>query len=132
MIVAKNDAADPACKLLSQSEEDRLCAVVMNSSYFRHSTSLQDPLKRESPVCVEIKVSFQSDEARKAAGGKTYQERAVPCWRKIQLKKHMIWEFFFISWAYASNELFVYEKDSKTRRVYVRNMTIGVDFVEAD
>ena len=104
------------------------------SSYFRESRKNLYPPRWPSfsPECVEIEVSLKSRAARDIVGQRTFQERAICCQLWNSHDTHSAYKYFYISWAYAPNEVFVHEEDFHEKAIFVRNLTIGVALMSAD
>ena len=127
MSAGKSKTIDPVCKLLSPSytlnQEERLCAVVMTTSYFRR-TKLSHPQPQYVDECIEMKISFKSVEARNIVGEMTFWQRGTLCKCRDPIRRN-IFRPFYISWAYAPNEVFVF-KAERGGTYRIENLTVNV------
>lgn len=133
MSIAESDAIDPLCKLVSkdpynfENQYFRLCVAVFRSSYFEDNTVY--PEKRNSHACKMKEVSFRTKEALDAANGRSYRERMIFCnSRYVEPDNEPI--FLYISRAYLSNQVFVYQHDLSDGKIYLENLSTDISIVD--
>lgn len=127
---------DPICKLVldySNNQKGRLCAMVLRSSYYREKIEYRYPDPFFPAECIQREVSFRTEEGIQQAAGKTYHELMARC-RSRTIRPNTDYYFsdfryLFISRAYKPNEVFLYQQDSATTRIYLENLFIDVSIV---
>lgn len=128
-VLAENNDIDPLCRLISVGERNqhyRLCVAVSRSSYFKDI--IEYPPKEFYP-CELREISFRTAEAIREAGHRRYVERMTLC-RSIYVDSDEGDSLIFISRAYISNQVFVYEFDSLDNEVYLENLSTNISIVD--
>lgn len=131
-------ALDPICQMTinengSNNQWLRLCKSALGSLYFK--TIVKHPKKWEGEApCILKEVSFRTDDARKQVENKPmrYYEWMVPCTaKKVGTDEEV---HYFISRAYASNQVFVYGQNTNESEetVYLKNLSRNISVVETE
>ena len=77
-------------------------------------------------------VSFRTAEAVEYAAGNSFYERMIPCVSRLtnaRSKKKSL-AYFFISRAYTSNHVLVYQFDPSNGNIYLENLSSNVPIVD--
>ena len=115
----------------STSQWNRICVSVLGSMYFKTKIKYAQSAHNEDP-CQYIEVTFRTAEAKRVLemAPQNYYEWMIVCEAKKVTTTDEEGIHFFISRAYASNQVFVYSADYKNGVVYLENLSTNVSVID--
>lgn len=127
---------DPICQIVAPSDSphnqwSRLCASALGSLYFRMKIRYPQPATNGNP-CHRLEVSFRTEQARKELRNisEKYYEWMTPCKaRDVYTDKEV---YFFISRAYVSNQVFIYDVGDSFGTVYLENLSTHISVIDPE
>ena len=112
---------DGLCSRL-YTDTHRICAAVFNSKYFKEK--MRFPIVRKiNGYCTLETVSFQTIRGKTAAK-RRFREWMLSC--KFSEEGADGFDYYLLSHAYQSNQLFVYFRDSHTGLIFPENLITNV------
>jgi len=109
---------DDLCRLRDE-EKLRICAAVFNTKYFEDKVTLSNAI-RNVVRCRKRTVSFQRKYEKTTAVKCRFREWMLNCKPKIDKFS------YFLSHAYASDQIFVYFRNDDTGYIFLENVTTNV------
>ena len=127
---------DPLCKLItstasddSSNEHDRFCSKICASSYFSDDRMAKYSLITATLPCQSIEISFRTLDGIKSAAEETYRELMAPCLCRFLGSIDGL-NYLYISRAYVSNQILVYNGGHMDGRIYLENLSTHVSIVD--
>ena len=100
---------------LGVSNRRRLCKAVFTSQYFSETRTFSIAHPVDCNLCVVRTVSFQTEYGLETAAGRGFREMMLHCSYEGSSSSEYS---FSLSYAYESNQIFVYVGDGKSQKLY--------------
>lgn len=120
VVTAETATDDPVCRL-SPSEKLRVCASVLNSSFFIDKVKFVPDIHNFKEECKLMRFSFQTDKAKAEANGGHYEEWMLPC--SVEPIAVYAPSMLLVSRSYHSHYAFVYSFDYLSEEWYIENIS---------